>query len=70
MVTTPAYCTIKNCSTAPITLTSEAACAGYFTNCTTKNGGGCVSKSTCAAVTIDVACTTALNGTICAWDSA
>nr|CAA09180.1 surface antigen G [Paramecium tetraurelia] len=70
VVTTPAYCTIKNCSTAPITLTSEAACAGYFTNCTTKNGGGCVTKSTCAAVTIDVACTTALNGTICAWDSA
>ncbi|CAD8183449.1 unnamed protein product [Paramecium pentaurelia] len=70
VITSPAYCTIKNCSTAPITLTSEAACAGYFTNCTTKNGGGCVTKSTCSAVTIDVACTTALNGTVCAWDSA
>ncbi|CAD8176985.1 unnamed protein product [Paramecium pentaurelia] len=65
-----AYCTIKTCNTAPNTLTSEAACAAYFTNCTTKNGGGCVVKSTCAAVTIDAACTTALNGTICAWDSA
>ncbi|CAD8108961.1 unnamed protein product [Paramecium primaurelia] len=65
-----AYCTIKTCNTAPVTLTSEAACAGYFTNCTTKNGGGCVTKSTCAAVTVDAACTTALNGTICAWDSA
>ncbi|CAD8176961.1 unnamed protein product [Paramecium pentaurelia] len=69
-ITSPAFCTIKNCSTAPITLTSEAACAGYFPNCTTKNGGGCVTKSTCSAVTIDVACTTALNGTICAWDNA
>ncbi|CAK64863.1 unnamed protein product (macronuclear) [Paramecium tetraurelia] len=68
--TNPAYCTIKTCNTAPVTLTSEAACAGYFTNCTTKNGGGCVTKSTCAAVTIDAACTTALNGTVCAWDSA
>ncbi|CAD8109130.1 unnamed protein product [Paramecium primaurelia] len=65
-----AYCTVKTCNTAPVTLTSEAACAGYFTNCTTKNGGGCVTKSTCAAVTVDAACTTALNGTICAWDSA
>ncbi|CAD8110299.1 unnamed protein product [Paramecium primaurelia] len=68
--TNQAYCTIKTCSTAPVTLTSEAACAGYFTNCTTKNGGGCVAKTTCSAVTIDAACTTALNGTICAWDSA
>ncbi|CAD8109099.1 unnamed protein product [Paramecium primaurelia] len=65
-----AYCTVKTCNTAPNTLTSEAACAGYFTNCTTKNGGGCVTKSTCAAVTVDAACTIALNGTICAWDSA
>ncbi|CAD8109110.1 unnamed protein product [Paramecium primaurelia] len=64
-----AYCTVKTCNTAPVTLTSEAACAAYFTNCTTKNGGGCVTKSTCAAVTVDAACTTALNGTICAWDS-
>nr|AAS94225.1 surface antigen A [Paramecium tetraurelia] len=70
VVTSPAYCTIKTCSTAPLTLTSEAACASYFTNCTTKNGGGCVTKSSCSAVTIDVACTTALNGTVCAWDSA
>ncbi|CAD8124653.1 unnamed protein product [Paramecium sonneborni] len=65
-----AYCTIKTCNTAPVTLTTEAACASYFTNCTTKNGGGCVTKSTCSAVTIDVACTTALNGTVCAWDAA
>ncbi|CAK64788.1 unnamed protein product (macronuclear) [Paramecium tetraurelia] len=68
--TNQAYCTVKTCNTAPATLTSESACASYFTNCTTKNGGGCVTKSTCSAVTIDVACTTALNGTVCAWDSA
>ncbi|CAD8125030.1 unnamed protein product [Paramecium sonneborni] len=65
-----AYCTLKTCNTAPVALTTEAACAAYFTNCTTKNGGGCVTKSTCSAVTIDAACTTALNGTVCAWDSA
>ncbi|CAD8145016.1 unnamed protein product [Paramecium octaurelia] len=68
--TNQAYCTVKTCNTAPATLTTESACASYFTNCTTKNGGGCVTKSTCSAVTIDVACTTALNGTVCAWDSA
>ena len=59
---------MKTCNTAPLTFTSEAACAGYFTNCTTKLGGGCVVKSTCSDVTIDTACTSALNGTACAWD--
>ncbi|CAK70225.1 unnamed protein product (macronuclear) [Paramecium tetraurelia] len=68
VVITAAYCTIKTCNTAPISLQTDVDCAKYFTNCTTKSGGGCVTKSSCSAATINAACITALNGTICAWD--
>ena len=47
---------------------TDAECGSYFKNCTTKSGGGCVIKSTCSAAKVNAACTTALNGTICAWD--
>ncbi|CAD8070415.1 unnamed protein product [Paramecium primaurelia] len=63
------YCTIKNCLTAPLTLTTEEECANYFTKCTTKKGGGCITKSTCAGTLIEAGCTTALNGTVCFWDA-
>ncbi|CAK70236.1 unnamed protein product (macronuclear) [Paramecium tetraurelia] len=44
VVTTAAYCTIKTCNTAPISLQTDADCGKYFTNCTTKSGGGCVTQ--------------------------
>ncbi|CAD8202267.1 unnamed protein product [Paramecium octaurelia] len=69
VVTTAAYCTIKTCNTAPISLVTDVDCAKYFTNCTTKSGGGCVTKSTCSAASVNAACISALNGTICAWDN-
>ncbi|CAK61619.1 unnamed protein product, partial (macronuclear) [Paramecium tetraurelia] len=68
VVTTAAYCTIKTCNTAPISLQTDVDCGKYFTNCTTKSGGGCVAKSSCSAASVNAACITALNGTICAWD--
>ncbi|CAK82827.1 unnamed protein product (macronuclear) [Paramecium tetraurelia] len=62
------YCTIKTCSTAPSTLLTEQLCKEYLPICTTKKGGGCVKKSTCQAANVESACTTSLNGQICAWD--
>ncbi|CAK72100.1 unnamed protein product (macronuclear) [Paramecium tetraurelia] len=47
---------------------TDVDCGKYFTNCTTKSGGGCVAKSSCSAASVNAACITALNGTICAWD--
>ncbi|CAD8045477.1 unnamed protein product [Paramecium sonneborni] len=64
-----AYCTIKTCKTAPITLITVQECQQYFTNCTTKKGGGCIEKSTCSAVTIDSACTDDINGKPCIWEN-
>ncbi|CAD8096596.1 unnamed protein product [Paramecium sonneborni] len=63
------YCTNRSCETAPKVLKTEGECDAYLQSCTTKKGGGCVSKSTCNAVSIDVACTYALDGTKCAWNN-
>ncbi|CAD8120354.1 unnamed protein product [Paramecium sonneborni] len=63
------YCTIKSCLTAPNNLKTEEQCSNYFNNCTTKYGGGCITKSTCLAALIDSACKRDINNKICVWDS-
>ncbi|CAD8151469.1 unnamed protein product [Paramecium octaurelia] len=61
-------CSLRNCSTAPTTLTTEAQCLQYYDGCTTKLGGGCTVKSTCSAANVQAACNTSKYGDICSWD--
>lgn len=53
-------CVYKTCATSPNYNTTEEDCQTYYPegNCTTKLGGGCISKSTCENVQIKSACTT------------
>ena len=51
-------------------MTTDDACKSFRTDgtCTTKSGGGCVTRSTCAAATIQAACVTSSTGSICYWN--
>ncbi|CAD8124536.1 unnamed protein product [Paramecium sonneborni] len=78
-----AYCTKKNCTTAPTTLTTEAQCQQYYKppppppplpgqqqqSCTTKKDGGCTLKGACTAANVQAACITDSSGLDCQWDT-
>ncbi|CAK86123.1 unnamed protein product (macronuclear) [Paramecium tetraurelia] len=61
-------CTLRNCTTAPTSLTTETQCQQYYDGCTTKLGGGCTTKSTCSAANVQAACNTSKHGEVCSWD--
>lgn len=47
-------CVDKTCANAPTTLTTDDGCKSFRTDlsCTTKSGGGCITRTTCSAATI------------------
>ncbi|CAD8124651.1 unnamed protein product [Paramecium sonneborni] len=53
-----AACKDRICDNAPTTLTTDDTCKAFRTDgtCTTKANGGCVTRTTCAAATIQAAC--------------
>jgi Notch-like protein len=63
-------CTNRTCINAPTFLVSNTDCETYLPNskCITKSGGGCITNTTCAAITIQGACVADANGTDCFWD--
>ncbi|CAD8087535.1 unnamed protein product [Paramecium sonneborni] len=61
-------CSLRNCSTAPTSLTTETQCQQYYDGCTTKQGGGCTTKSTCFAANVQGACNISIYGEVCSWD--
>ncbi|CAD8128328.1 unnamed protein product [Paramecium sonneborni] len=66
-------CVVRTCDTAPVSADydTEAECIAYLpgAGCTTKRGGGCVKKSTCANATHESACNTGdIHGNQCKWD--
>ncbi|CAD8157933.1 unnamed protein product [Paramecium octaurelia] len=65
-------CQNRTCANAPTTLTTNDACEAYLTgnNCITKTGGGCVTNTTCAAITLEAACVKNSTGSTCFWDTA
>lgn len=51
-------------------MVTDASCKAFTTanNCTTKSGGGCIIKTTCAAAGIEAACVTNSAGGTCYWN--
>ncbi|CAD8122300.1 unnamed protein product [Paramecium sonneborni] len=64
-------CYDKSCDTADVSIQSEKGCSDYYPegNCTTKKGGGCVSKGKCKDAQIETACTTQFDGQKCSWQN-
>ena len=50
-------------------MTTNAACAGFKSNCITKNGGGCVDNGNCIAANIAAACVKNVYGVDCIFDA-
>ncbi|CAK64874.1 unnamed protein product (macronuclear) [Paramecium tetraurelia] len=64
-----AACKDRICDNAPATLTTDDTCKTFRTDgtCTTKANGGCVTRTTCAAATIQAACVKNSTGGDCYW---
>ncbi|CAD8124711.1 unnamed protein product [Paramecium sonneborni] len=62
-------CYDKTCETADKSVDTEKSCEEYYpkAQCTTKLGGGCIQKSKCKDVQIEIACTTQYDGQKCQW---
>lgn len=65
-----ANCKDRICDNAPTSLISDDACKLFKTDgtCTTKLNGGCVTRTTCAAATIQEACIQNALGKNCIWN--
>ncbi|CAD8109102.1 unnamed protein product [Paramecium primaurelia] len=64
-----AACKDRICDNAPTTLTTDETCKTFRTDgtCTTKPNGGCITRTTCAAATIQAACIKNSSGGDCYW---
>ncbi|CAD8210801.1 unnamed protein product [Paramecium pentaurelia] len=60
-------CYDKTCDNAPTELVTDQACKDFISTCTTKQGGGCVTRSNCGAA-IQAACITNNLGEECFWN--
>ncbi|CAD8144072.1 unnamed protein product [Paramecium pentaurelia] len=65
-------CQNRTCANVPTTMTTNDACEAYFTgnNCITKTGSGCVTNTTCAAITLEAACVKNSSASTCFWNTA
>ncbi|CAD8207770.1 unnamed protein product [Paramecium octaurelia] len=64
-------CYDKSCDTADATIQSEKGCIEYYSqgNCTTKKGGGCVTKGKCKDAQVEAACISQYDGQKCSWQN-
>ncbi|CAD8170519.1 unnamed protein product [Paramecium octaurelia] len=64
-------CYDKSCDTADMTIQSEKGCNEYYPegNCTTKKGGGCVTKGKCKDAQVESACISQSDGQKCSWQN-
>ncbi|CAD8208460.1 unnamed protein product [Paramecium pentaurelia] len=60
-------CLDKTCDNAPKDLITDQACKDFISTCTTKQGGGCVTRSNCGAA-IQAACMKNSLGEDCFWN--
>jgi len=58
------------CDNAPSSFLTDDQCKAFMTDksCTTKSGGGCVTKGSCGDATIEAACKTDKSGNTCFWN--
>ncbi|CAD8114581.1 unnamed protein product [Paramecium primaurelia] len=64
-------CYDKSCDTADKSILSEKGCNEYYPEgkCTTKKGGGCITKGKCKDAQVEQACITQFDGQKCSWQN-
>ncbi|CAD8093089.1 unnamed protein product [Paramecium sonneborni] len=62
-------CQTRRCDNAPQSLSTNEDCNNYYTNCTTKAGGGCqILQDLCKSYTNQQSCVKTVFNTLCVWD--